>query len=110
MIKIGKNNAQSEMNRGFLQILVLIILEEPAYGYLMARKIENYGYEVEEDTLYPLLRRLESKELISSKWETEDNKNKKYYLITDNGRTYRDKMLEIFIMQIDILKKVLGHL
>lgn len=110
MIILGESNLQSEMNRGFLQLLVLIIIEEPAYGYLLVKKIESYGYEVEEDTLYPLLRRLESKDLISSKWEVINNKNKKYYCITDNGRTYKKKMLEIFTLQIDILRKVLGNL
>ena len=50
---------ETEMNRGFLQILVLALLEKDMYGYSMVRTIKDLGYEVEENTLYPLLRRLE---------------------------------------------------
>ena len=50
---------ETEMKRGFLQLLVLVLLEKEAYGYAMVRAFRDLGYEVEENTLYPLLRRLE---------------------------------------------------
>ncbi len=60
---------ETEMNRGFLHILVLALLEKDMYGYAMAKHIEGLGYKVEENTLYPLLRRLEKNGWITSKWE-----------------------------------------
>ena len=54
------NSAASkpEMKRGFLQLLVLVLLEkDAATGYAMVRAFRDLGYEVEENTLYPLLRR-----------------------------------------------------
>ena len=59
---------ETEMNRGFLQILVLALLEKDMYGYSMVKHIEGLGYKVEENTLYPLLRRLEKNGWITSKW------------------------------------------
>src|SRR4030042_2966139 len=50
---------ETEMNRGFLQILVLAMLEKDMYGYSMVRTVRDLGSEVEENTLYRLLRRLE---------------------------------------------------
>ena len=43
----------TEMNRGFLHILVLALLEKDMYGYSMVKHIETLGYKVEENTLYP---------------------------------------------------------
>ena len=58
-------NFETEMNRGFLSILVLALLETQTYGYAMVRAIRERGYEVEENTLYPLLRRLEAQGLLT---------------------------------------------
>ena len=103
---IGKFEA--EMNRGFLQILVLLCLEKSMYGYSMLRSISKIGYKVEENTLYPLLRRLESKDLISSKWEVSGKRPKKYYKITKEGKSLRKKLLKIWKNQNNIIKNFNG--
>ena len=73
---------ETEMKRGFLQLLVLIILEKDAYGYAMVRAFRDLGYEVEENTIYPLLRRLEKKGLIHGKWELSEERPRKFYAVT----------------------------
>ncbi len=98
---------ESEMNRGFLQLLVLIVLSEPMYGYMMIRKLEDMKFLIEENTLYPLLRRLESKNYIESKWEVGDGKPKKFYVITNEGKEVRRKLLRIWNEQNEILNKCL---
>jgi PadR family transcriptional regulator PadR len=99
---------ETEMNRGFLQILVLLRLEESMYGYKMLESFRQMGYEVEENTLYPLLRRLEVEGLIRSKWEVSENRPKKFYKITAEGKALRRKLLKIWKNQNNIIKKFNG--
>jgi len=98
---------ETEMNRGFLQILALVVLEKAMYGYLMLKKFEKMGYIVEENTLYPLLRRLEKKELIRSEWDISQGRPKKFYVITDKGRDIRKNVLKIWGKQHEIIDKLL---
>jgi DNA-binding PadR family transcriptional regulator len=93
----------TEMNRGFLQVLVLVLLEKNMYGYAMVKQLETRGYEVEENTLYPLLRRLEKKGLIKSKWDVSKDRPRKFYVITKEGRDVRARLLKIWQSQNEIL-------
>jgi DNA-binding PadR family transcriptional regulator len=97
---------ETEMNRGFLQVLVLVLLEKDMYGYSMVKQLEEKGYTLEENTLYPLLRRLEKKSLIKSKWDTSDDRPRKFYVITKEGRAVRSELLKIGQKQ----KELLNHL
>jgi PadR family transcriptional regulator PadR len=101
------NPFETEMNRGFLQVLVLVLLEKNMYGYSMVKQLKNKGYEVEENTLYPLLRRLEKKGLIKSKWDVSKDRPRKFYIITKDGRTVRDQLFKIWQQQNDILNHLL---
>lgn len=98
---------ETEMNRGFLQVLVLVLLEKNMYGYSMVKQLENKGYEIEENTLYPLLRRLEKKGLIKSKWDVSKDRPRKFYIITKDGRDVRAKLLKIWQQQNEILNHLL---
>jgi DNA-binding PadR family transcriptional regulator len=97
---------ETEMNRGFLQILVLALLEKDMYGYAMVRTIRDLEYEVEENTLYPLLRRLEKNGWVKSKWEVGEDRPRKFYGITDAGRGLRTELLGIWRKQDQILKQL----
>jgi PadR family transcriptional regulator PadR len=99
-------NFETEMNRGFLQILVLALLDKDMYGYAMVRTIRDLGYEVEENTLYPLLRRLEKNGWIKSKWDVGEDRPRKFYGITDAGRSLRAELLGIWRKQDQILKQL----
>ena len=96
----------AEMNRGFLQVLVLVALEKSMYGYRMIKAFEEKGYDVEENTLYPLLRRLEKNGLIESKWDVSAGRPKKFYTITQEGRTVRMELLRIWDEQNEILREL----
>jgi len=98
---------ETEMNRGFLQILVLALLESEMYGYSMVRTIRDLGYEVEENTLYPLLRRLEKNGWVTSKWDVSEERPRKFYAITDAGRGLRSELLGIWKKQNEILKNLM---
>lgn len=94
---------EKEMNRGFIQLLTLVLLEKPGYGYQIVKEFEHIGYQVEENSLYPLLRRLEAKGVLKSTWEIEENKPRKYYVISDQGRELRERLLDIWRNQHRVL-------
>ena len=58
-----------ELRRGTLVMLVLSRLREPAYGYALVKSLADHGIPIEANTLYPLMRRLESQGLLESKWD-----------------------------------------
>ena len=97
-------NFETEMNRGFLQILALVLLEKDTYGYAMVRTIRDLGYEAEENTLYPLLRRLEKNGWVRSRWDVSEDRPRKFYAVTDAGRSLRTELLAIWKKQNDILE------
>ncbi len=98
---------ETEMNRGFLQVLVFVLLEKNMYGYSMVKQLDEKGYALEENTLYPLLRRLEKKGLIKSKWDVSKDRPRKFYIITKDGRDVRAKLLKIWQQQNEILNHLL---
>jgi DNA-binding PadR family transcriptional regulator len=103
---------ETEMNRGFLHILVLALLEKDMYGYAMVKHIESLGYKVEENTLYPLLRRLEKNGWIASKWDLTEDRPRKFYSITAAGRTLRAALLDVWKNQnrvLDVITKEIPH-
>ena len=106
-MSIQDNKIEAEMNRGFLQIMVLLALETPMYGYMMLRFIEGIGYSVEENTLYPILRRLDKNGWLSSRWDVEHDRPKKYYVITEEGKIVRNKLLGIRQKQNGVIAKLL---
>jgi PadR family transcriptional regulator PadR len=97
---------ETEMNRGFLHILVLALLEKNMYGYSMVKLIETLGYKVEENTLYPLLRRLEKNGWITSKWDLSEDRPRKFYAVTAAGRELRAALLEVWKTQNRVLDQV----
>ena len=101
------SNFETEMNRGFRSILVLALLEKDMYGYAMVRTIRDMGYEVDENTLYPLLRRLEKNGWIKSKWNVGKDRPRKFYAITDDGRDLRAELLGIWKKQDEILEHLM---
>lgn len=97
---------ETEMNRGFLQILVLALLDKETYGYSMVRTIRDLGYEAEETTLYPMLRRLEKNGWVRSRWDVGEDRPRKFYAVTEAGRGLRAELLAIWRKQNDILERL----
>ena len=94
---------EAEMNRGFLQVLVLAALEKRMYGYMMVKTFGKMGYTVEENTLYPLLRRLEKYGFIKSVWDVSEDRPKKFYIITETGKMTRRALFNKWDTQTKIL-------
>src|SRR5215470_18603785 len=75
-----------ELRRGSLVLAVLAQLRTEQYGYTLRKALADHGLEVDEGTLYPLLRRLESQGLLASEWREEDKRNKRFYKISRDGK------------------------
>jgi DNA-binding PadR family transcriptional regulator len=74
-----------ELRRGSLVLAVLACLRDERYGYTLRQALAADGLEMEESTLYPLLRRLESQGLLDSEWREEDKRRKRFYRLSANG-------------------------
>lgn len=78
----------SEMRRGLLTLAVLAECSVPQYGYSLKQSLSQRGLEINEGTLYPLLRRLEEQGLLTSEWQLADeSRPRRYYLISPQGQS-----------------------
>ena len=81
-------NMMLELRRGVLSIAVLSQLSKEQYGYSLLKALSDKGMEIDQSTLYPLLRRLESQGLLQSDWRIVDEaRPRRYYIISPQGRT-----------------------
>ncbi|NEU32055.1 PadR family transcriptional regulator [bacterium LRH843] len=75
----------TELRRGTLTLAVLSQLRKPQYGYSLVQLLEQSGISIDQSTLYPLLRRLEKQELVTSTWDTSESRPRKYYVLSEFG-------------------------
>ncbi len=74
-----------EVRRGALTLAVLLALREPHYGYSLRKSLGAKGLDIDEGTLYPLLRRLEDQGLLSSHWQQQEGRKRRFYQIDAGG-------------------------
>ena len=82
-----------ELRRGCLVMAVLAQLRTEHYGYTLKKELADLGMDIDEGTLYPLLRRLESQGLLISEWREEDKRNKRFYRISSDGKAVLKDLL-----------------
>ncbi|WP_019145122.1 PadR family transcriptional regulator [Aeromicrobium massiliense] len=82
-----------ELRRGTVVMAALATLTRPTYGYALLETLADAGFAVEGNTLYPLLRRLEKQGLLTSEWNTEESRPRKFYEVSDEGRALLDALL-----------------
>jgi DNA-binding PadR family transcriptional regulator len=75
-----------ELRRGIVVLAVLRVLSSPSYGYNLIQRLAGLGLDIEEGTLYPLLRRLEKQGLLHSEWDTSEARPRKYYRVSEAGQ------------------------
>lgn len=98
-----------ELRRGTITIAVLSQLFEPQYGYSLVAMLGEKGIQVEPGTLYPLLRRLEKQGLLDSKWDTNETRPRKYYLLSDTGKEVFHLLVEEWNSIVASLNDVIGN-
>ena len=82
----GFEQHQQELRRGTVVLACLLTLHTAEYGYQLLEDLQRAGIDVDGNTLYPLLRRLEKQGLLRSDWNTDDARPRKYYATTPAGR------------------------
>jgi PadR family transcriptional regulator len=94
---VAENQFESlrlELRRGSLTLAVLAQLRQEHYGYTLRKDLAERGLEIDESTLYPLLRRLETQGLLVSQWREEDKRNKRFYRLSPDGEQILAQLLE----------------
>lgn len=74
-----------ELRRGVLVLAVLASLKQPHYGYSLRRQLQDRGVDIDEGTLYPLIRRLADQELLDSEWRQGEGRERRYYQLSGLG-------------------------
>lgn len=75
-----------ELRRGTVVLACLRLLEQPGYGYGLLEQLGGRGFDADANTLYPLLRRLEKQGHLTSEWNTDEARPRKFYRTSDAGR------------------------
>src|SRR5580704_11990568 len=98
-----------ELRRGCLVLAVLAQLRVEHYGYTLRKALADQGLEIEESTLYPLLRRLETQGLLTSEWREEEKRNKRFYRLSAQGAVILEQLLAEWTGINDSLHRILKN-
>lgn len=97
-----------ELRRGTIVMSVMSQLEAPQYGYSLVVLLEEKGMTVDAGTLYPLLRRLEGQGLLESSWDVESTKPRKYYQLSEYGKTIYGRLREHWFGMVLNINKLIN--
>lgn len=86
-----------ELRRGTVVLACLQLLRTPGYGYGLLEELERRGFATDANTLYPLLRRLEKQEYLTSEWNTEEARPRKFYRTSEAGIRLADTLTQDWI-------------
>jgi PadR family transcriptional regulator PadR len=99
-------NLRLELRRGSLVLAVLAALRSERYGYTLRKTLTDHGLEIDENTLYPLLRRLETQGLLASVWREENKRNKRFYRLSPAG----EQMLARLLVESETIQASLAEI
>jgi len=101
-------NILLELRRGVLAIAVLSQLTKEQYGYSLLKRLSDQGLDIDQSTLYPLLRRLESQGLLQSDWRIADEtRPRRYYTISPRGQAALSEVKEEWLKTVATLNQLL---
>jgi PadR family transcriptional regulator, regulatory protein PadR len=81
-----------ELRRGVIILAALSQLHEEQYGYSLMKRLEDQGMQIDQGTLYPLLRRLEEQNLLQSDWRVDTSRPRRYYVLSEVGKQVLEEM------------------
>lgn len=83
-----------ELRRGVLVLAVLASLREPHYGYSLRKQLQDAGVDIDEGTLYPLIRRLADQGLLDSEWKQGEGRERRYYQLSALGTELLEQLTQ----------------
>ena len=102
-----RENYTLELRRGMIILAVLSQLDEEQYGYSLIKLLAEQGFEIDQGTLYPLLRRLEDRGLLQSEWNTQGSRPRRYYRISSDGSKMLVALKAEWLTLVEALQGVL---
>ena len=81
-----------EIRRGTIVLACLRVLRAPGYGYGLLEDLGRLGFATDANTLYPLLRRLEKQGYLTSEWNTDEARPRKFYRTSAAGTELADAL------------------
>ena len=102
------DNLLQELKRGTLVLGVLLSINKPTYGYSLVGILKNSGIKIEQNTLYPLLRRLEKQGLLTSSWDTTESRPRKYYDISGFGKELTEELKKEWVLLDETITKLIN--
>ncbi|MFL7890496.1 MAG: PadR family transcriptional regulator [Anaerolineales bacterium] len=96
-----------ELRRGILVLATLSQLDEAMYGYALIDELSKRGLEIDQGTLYPLLRRLEEQGLLESEWNVEGPRPRRYYQISPTGEKLRQLLVDEWQAMVNVMEGLL---
>ena len=105
---VAAEKLESELRRGVLVLATLSQLRTMRYGYELRQRLAARGMPIEEGTLYPLLRRLESQGLLTSQWQATDGAPRRYYVLSPDGEALYRSLTASWRNITDALNQLLG--
>lgn len=96
-----------ELRRGIVVLAVLNQMDTAQYGYSLIQRLTEQGLDIEEGTLYPLLRRLETQGLLISEWEIGEARPRKYYRISPQGQAILDALIADWHETVAVMDRIL---
>jgi DNA-binding PadR family transcriptional regulator len=100
-------NLINELRRGTLVLTVLSQLDTQRYGYALKQRLAERGLEIDQGTLYPLLRRLEKQGLLDSEWSLESSRPRRYYVLNETGREALETLKQEWVSLTAVLERLL---
>ena len=101
-------NAKAQMRKGVLEYCILLVLNgKPLYASDIIKDLKAAKMIVVEGTLYPLLTRLKNAGLLAYRWEeSTQGPPRKYYELTDSGRTFLGELEGSWSELVSAVEKV----
>ena len=96
-----------EMRRGVIVLAVLSQCSQEQYGYSLMKSLSEKGLEIDQGTLYPLLRRLETQGLLSSNWRLEDARPRRYYVVSPKGQHTLPRLINEWESMVQMMGRML---
>jgi PadR family transcriptional regulator, regulatory protein PadR len=97
-----------ELRRGALVLAVLVELRHEEYGYSLKKLLADKGLDIDEGTLYPLLRRLEAQGLLRSAWRVEDGRPRRYYQASAQGEKLAKELTAEWRKLAGVMGRLIG--
>ena len=100
-------NLKHELRKGTLVLAVLSQLKTKHYGYSLVETLNKKDLKIDQNTLYPLLRRLDTQGLLTSTWEVVEPRPRKYYELNEYGKEILHSLQYVFENNYQVLNSML---